>query len=512
MRFWEVHPLEFLDTENEFKTRSVEIAISMGIHAFKSGDIVKSKQICKDILQMRPFHKGALHLLMTLEHKVNNLVFTAIGLNNPSNYDVGDYSYGVPIVHPHNQISEPSRLTIGKYCTIGHDVKIYLGSSHRHDTFTIFPFSAPHFGSLFSKTKHIKDFSSTKGGVNIGNDVWIGAHSVILPGVKIGNGAVIGAGSVVSRNVGPYEIWAGNSATYKRSRFDGPIINRLQRLRWWEMPIEKILENASDIMSGSTCALSRLESLKQQLMPSADSNYQYVMGYSGYLRYKLFKNFNTDCPTWVVLHGSLGSINSVVGITNHIKNKNLLFLDLPGCGESSLPPEMTIDSIANELSFAIAQLVDGPYRILGASFGGAVGLKIANEDKNCKGVVLIDTPMSAKKLWHNHIFLREMINKNPDNQFVRKFALEIYGVTEHATVEKDFWYLLDKVKVPIEFITGDISMTPIRSFQQVPVCLDEQDIVRLNAVGIKINKVAGGHNLIQDNPQAIAKIVARIDA
>lgn len=48
--------------------------------------------------------------------------------------------------------------------------------------------------------------------VVIGNDVFIGARSVILQGVNIGNGAVIGAGSVVRRNVPEGEIWAGNPA------------------------------------------------------------------------------------------------------------------------------------------------------------------------------------------------------------------------------------------------------------------------------------------------------------
>ena len=33
--------------------------------------------------------------------------------------------------------------------------------------------------------------------ITIGNDVWIGGHSTILPGVTIGDGAVIAAGSVV---------------------------------------------------------------------------------------------------------------------------------------------------------------------------------------------------------------------------------------------------------------------------------------------------------------------------
>lgn len=45
--------------------------------------------------------------------------------------------------------------------------------------------------------------------VRIGNDVWIGAKSVILPGVTIGDGAVIGAGAVVTHDVQPLTIVTG---------------------------------------------------------------------------------------------------------------------------------------------------------------------------------------------------------------------------------------------------------------------------------------------------------------
>lgn len=48
----------------------------------------------------------------------------------------------------------------------------------------------------------------------IGNDVWIGAHSVVKAGIQIGDGAVVGAGSVVTKDIGPYEIWGGGSGTF----------------------------------------------------------------------------------------------------------------------------------------------------------------------------------------------------------------------------------------------------------------------------------------------------------
>jgi acetyltransferase-like isoleucine patch superfamily enzyme len=49
-------------------------------------------------------------------------------------------------------------------------------------------------------------------GIEIGNDVFIGARAVILKGSKIGDGSVIGAGSVVASKVPPNSIFVGNPA------------------------------------------------------------------------------------------------------------------------------------------------------------------------------------------------------------------------------------------------------------------------------------------------------------
>lgn len=48
-----------------------------------------------------------------------------------------------------------------------------------------------------------------KQGIEIGDDVWIGAGCQILDGVTIGNGAVIAAGSVVNRAVEPFTVVGG---------------------------------------------------------------------------------------------------------------------------------------------------------------------------------------------------------------------------------------------------------------------------------------------------------------
>ncbi len=55
------------------------------------------------------------------------------------------------------------------------------------------------------------------GPVIIGDNVFIGAHSIILKGVTIGENSIIGAGSVVTKSVPAAEIWAGNPAKFIRN-------------------------------------------------------------------------------------------------------------------------------------------------------------------------------------------------------------------------------------------------------------------------------------------------------
>lgn len=50
------------------------------------------------------------------------------------------------------------------------------------------------------------------GRVSIGNSVFIGAGTIVLPGVKIGNNVIVGAGSVVTRDVPDNAVVAGNPA------------------------------------------------------------------------------------------------------------------------------------------------------------------------------------------------------------------------------------------------------------------------------------------------------------
>jgi len=158
-------------------------------------------------------------------------------------YRIGDHTYGKPRVV---SWGEGSSLMIGKYCSISANVVIFLGSEHRTEWISTYPF--PY---IWEEAKSIKGHPATKGNVVIGNDVWIGFGTTILSGVTIGDGAAIGACSLVIRDVPPYAIVAGNPAQVLRHRFDAETIQKLLKIRWWDWPDEKVKENVHLICSDS---------------------------------------------------------------------------------------------------------------------------------------------------------------------------------------------------------------------------------------------------------------------
>src|SRR5205823_1747763 len=128
-------------------------------------------------------------------------------------------------------------LRIGKFCSIADDVIIFLRADHHVDWVTTYPFNV-----LWPEAAHHTGHPTSKGPIEIGNDVWIGQGSYLLSGIRVGNGAVIGAGSVVTRDVPSYGIMAGNPARLIRHRFTPDEIAVLEQIRWWDWPLEQIRE------------------------------------------------------------------------------------------------------------------------------------------------------------------------------------------------------------------------------------------------------------------------------
>lgn len=87
-----------------------------------------------------------------------------------------------------------AEIRIGDNCLIGPNVGIY---------------TAGH--GIAAENRYITGYAIP---IRIGNNVWIGGNSCILPGVTIGDGAVIAAGSVVSDDVEAFTVVGGMPAKF----------------------------------------------------------------------------------------------------------------------------------------------------------------------------------------------------------------------------------------------------------------------------------------------------------
>jgi acetyltransferase-like isoleucine patch superfamily enzyme len=98
---------------------------------------------------------------------------------------------GYTSIGDRTQIQCRDRVTIGSNVIIAWDVNIL-----EHD------FHNPAGGAAVAQPIVIED------------EVWIGAHAIVLKGVTIGRGAIIGAGAVVTKDVPPFTFAAGNPARH----------------------------------------------------------------------------------------------------------------------------------------------------------------------------------------------------------------------------------------------------------------------------------------------------------
>lgn len=60
----------------------------------------------------------------------------------------------------------------------------------------------------------------SRGKVILKKGAYIGANTVICKPITIGEYAIVGAGSVVTKDIPPYEVWAGNPARFIRKRVE----------------------------------------------------------------------------------------------------------------------------------------------------------------------------------------------------------------------------------------------------------------------------------------------------
>lgn len=143
-----------------------------------------------------------------------------------SNCKFDDYSYvGADSIIQNSEIK--------KYCSIGPRVLIGLGEHpvNQISTSPVFYSTQNQLGKSLIVDKQFLEYQKTY----IGNDVWIGAGSIVKAGVTIGDGVIIGAGSVVTKDLEEYGIYAGVPAKLIRTRFNSEQVKILKDKPWYNL-------------------------------------------------------------------------------------------------------------------------------------------------------------------------------------------------------------------------------------------------------------------------------------
>lgn len=163
--------------------------------------------------------------------------FTSVGDRTfpIDNVNVGKYSYGLLTIQSlYEQPNE--KLNIGNFVSIAPGVQFLMGVNHQLNTITTYP--------LYSRfIQYDKIDASSKGEINIGDEVWLGTNALIMSGVTIGKGAIVAAGSIVTKDIPPYHIYGGNPAKLIKPRFTDEIIKELLDFNLLDIQIEKVKNN-----------------------------------------------------------------------------------------------------------------------------------------------------------------------------------------------------------------------------------------------------------------------------
>jgi acetyltransferase-like isoleucine patch superfamily enzyme len=145
-------------------------------------------------------------------------------LSNPqcisigTNVYIGNCSVLDAIVNHKEQRFNPEIIigdntSLGDYCHLGAINFIHIGKDVLAGRFVLI--TDHSHGSVDERFSEVPPFSRSlfsKGGVTIGDRVWIGDKATILSGVTIGEGSIIGANSVVTEDVPPHSVVAGSPA------------------------------------------------------------------------------------------------------------------------------------------------------------------------------------------------------------------------------------------------------------------------------------------------------------
>lgn len=149
---------------------------------------------------------------MDLRNQIIHLMFGSCGENARVNQPIWvDYGCNIflganSLINMNCTLLDTGKITIGNNVLIGPDVKIYTA---------VYPILSDE--RIYKDETGKTEIRTQTASVTIGNNVWIGGGTIILPGVTIGDNTVIGAGSVVTKAIPSNTVACSNPCVVKKT-------------------------------------------------------------------------------------------------------------------------------------------------------------------------------------------------------------------------------------------------------------------------------------------------------
>ncbi|MEO0744675.1 MAG: chloramphenicol acetyltransferase [Pseudomonadota bacterium] len=146
---------------------------------------------------------------------------------NLAQVEMGDYSYCA-------RGCDFANVSIGKFANIASNVRIGA-TDHPLDKASLHHFlyrSASYWDDVADDADWFARRRTRR--ASVGHDTWIGHGAQIKPEVTVGHGAVVASGAIVTKDVAPYTIVGGVTATKIRDRHAPGVGDRMMALAWWD--------------------------------------------------------------------------------------------------------------------------------------------------------------------------------------------------------------------------------------------------------------------------------------
>lgn len=216
-------------------------------------------------------------------------------------------------------------------------------------------------------------------------------------------------------------------------------------------------------------------------------------------------------PAVVLLHGLAGSGESFKQVINGLRNHSIISIDLRGHGKSSKPKGLdyyTLDKVTRDVKEVLVKEKIKSFYLVGFSVGGNIALRLKNDFRNIKKIILIN-PALGKDYVKPSFIIKVLLSRFLPN-FILKPFIKSYDISTYKGLLDEYAKLL--INTP-SYVTWSYLVNMLNSNELIPssddviITSDKDEILKNKNYAYKIK---GHHYIIAENPKDVSAVLTQL--